>query len=98
MHTEEVPFVLGNLDLEEYPRGAATLAAEPGQLIALSRDMMDAWSGFARTGTPGWPSYTRAVRTTRIWDVPSGLQNAPQDDERALWDAYASPDWSLETW
>jgi para-nitrobenzyl esterase len=98
MHTEEVPFVLGNLDIVDYPRGAATLAAERPQLTTLSRDMMDAWAGFARTGRPGWPRYTPAVRATKIWDTPEHLQNAPQDNERALWDAYTFPDWTLETW
>ncbi|MGC0314192.1 carboxylesterase/lipase family protein [Kitasatospora acidiphila] len=98
MHTEEVPFVLGNLDLDAYPRGAATLAAERPQLTTLSRDMMDAWSGFARTGSPGWPTYTPTARTTKIWDVPEQPQNAPQDSERALWDDFSFPDWTLEPW
>ncbi|MCC9308897.1 carboxylesterase family protein [Kitasatospora sp. RB6PN24] len=98
MHTEEVPFVLGNLELGAYPRGAATLAAERSQLTALSQDMMDAWAAFARTGSPGWPSYTPAARTTKLWDVPERLRNAPQDNERVLWDDYSFPAWSLEPW
>ena len=98
MHTEEVPFVLGNLDIADYPRGAATLAAERPQLTTLSRDMMDAWSGFARDGRPGWPSYTPATRATKIWDVPERVQDGPQETERAMWDAFSFPAWDLEPW
>ncbi|MBS2533346.1 carboxylesterase family protein [Catenulispora sp. NF23] len=98
MHTEEVPFVLGNLDINDYPRGAATLAAQKPQLTKLSQDMMDAWSGFARTGRPGWQSYTTATRATKIWDVPERVQDAPQDAEWAAWNAYSFPDWDLEPW
>ncbi|MEY9928938.1 para-nitrobenzyl esterase [Catenulispora sp. GP43] len=98
MHTEEIPFVLGNLDLAGYPRGAATLAAERPQLTTLSRDMMDAWSGFARDGRPGWPSYTPATRATKIWDVPERVQDGPQEAERAMWNAYSFPSWDLEPW
>lgn len=98
MHTEELPFVLGNLDLNDYPRGAATLAAEKPQLTKLSQDMMDAWSGFARTGCPGWRSYTTGMRATKIWDVPERVQDAPRDVERAMWDGYSFSDWDLEPW
>lgn len=98
MHTEEIPFVLGNLDLADYPRGPATLAAERPQLSTLSRAMMDAWSGFARTGRPGWPSYTAAARATKIWDVPQQVVDGPMENERAMWDAYSFPDWDFEPW
>ncbi|MBS2533701.1 carboxylesterase/lipase family protein [Catenulispora sp. NF23] len=98
MHTEELPFVLGNLDLDAYPRGAATLAAERPQLTKLSQDMMDAWSGFARTGHPGWRSYTPATRATKIWDTPERVQDGPQETERALWDGFGFSAWDLEPW
>ncbi|MCX4749366.1 carboxylesterase family protein [Kitasatospora sp. NBC_01287] len=98
MHTLELPFVFGNLDLDAFPRGAATVAAERPQLTGLSHDMMDAWTAFARAGVPGWPSYTAATRATKIWDLPERVRNAPQENERALWDAYSFPDWDLRAW
>ncbi|WP_370350287.1 carboxylesterase/lipase family protein [Catenulispora sp. EB89] len=98
MHTEEVPFVLGNLDISDYPRGAATLAAERPQLTTLSDHMMAAWSGFARTGHPGWPSYTPATRATKIWDVPERVADGPQEAERGMWDGFSFPAWDLEPW
>ncbi|MFF7631670.1 carboxylesterase/lipase family protein [Kitasatospora sp. NPDC008050] len=98
MHTLELPFVFGNLDLGSIPRGAATVAAQRPQLTRLSDDMMDSWTSFARTGAPGWPSYTPAVRATRIWDLEPRVQNAPQEQERELWNDYAFPAWSLESW
>jgi para-nitrobenzyl esterase len=78
--------------------GSTENAAERPRLTALSRDMMDAWSGFARTGRPGWPDYTPAARATKIWDVPEQVVTAPQDAERAMWDAYSFPAWDLEPW
>ena len=98
MHTEELPFVLGNLDLGGYPRGAATSAAERPRLTTLSEHMMDAWSGFARTGRPGWPSYTAGTRATKIWDVPERVEHGPQEAERVMWDAFSFPSWDLEPW
>ncbi len=98
MHTEEVPFALGNLDLSDYPRGAATLAAERPQLTTLSTHMMDAWSTFAHTGHPGWPSYTPASRATKIWDVPERVENGPQEAEREMWDGFSFPAWDMEPW
>lgn len=98
MHTLELPFVFGNLDLDGIPRGAATLAAQRPRLTGLSDAMMDSWTSFARTGRPGWPSYTPAVRATRIWDLQPSVQNAPQEQERELWNGYAFPAWSFESW
>ncbi|GAB2709308.1 carboxylesterase/lipase family protein [Kitasatospora kifunensis] len=98
MHTLELPFVFGNLDLGAVPRGAATLAAQRPQLTSLSDDMMDSWTAFARCGAPGWPSYTPAARATRIWDLKPSVQNAPQERERELWNDYSFPAWSFQSW
>lgn len=98
MHTLELPFVFGNLDLDAFPRGAATVAADRPQLTALSDDMMTSWTSFARNGVPGWPSYTPSVRATRIWDTHPSVQDAPMENERALWNAYPFPDWDVREW
>ncbi|MEZ0094243.1 carboxylesterase/lipase family protein [Streptacidiphilus sp. EB129] len=95
MHTLELPFVFGNLDLGRVPRGAATVAANRPALTRLSHDMIGAWTSFARSGAPGWPSYTAAVRATRIWDLRPSVQDAPQENERALWNDYSFPDWDF---
>lgn len=88
MHQLEVPFVFGNLDLGWVPRGAETVRADRPALTGLSHRMMDAWTTFARTGTPGWRPYRAPDRATLLWDVRPHLERAPRDNERALWDDY----------
>ncbi|MFD7585192.1 carboxylesterase/lipase family protein [Kitasatospora sp. NPDC059811] len=97
MHTLELPFVFGGLDLGAIPRGAQTVAAQRPELTRLSERMADAWASFARQGDPGWPSYTADARATRIWDLNPSVQYAPHDDERALWDDYTFPALDLGT-
>ncbi|MBO1419904.1 carboxylesterase/lipase family protein, partial [Streptomyces sp. FH025] len=93
MHTLELPFVFGGLDLSRFPRGAQTVAEQGPALAGLSDRMMAAWSDFARRGEPGWPSYTPDGRATRIWDLEPSVRYAPHDDERALWDDYDFAAW-----
>ena len=81
-HALELPFVFGTLHLSGVDRfvGAGPAAD------ALSAQMMDVWSTFARTGDPGWPAYDAAGRATMVFGAESGLKDAPLEEERALWD------------
>ncbi|MDH6709628.1 para-nitrobenzyl esterase [Kitasatospora sp. MAA19] len=97
MHTLELPFVFGGLDLGPLPRGAQTVAEQRPLLTRLSDRMMAAWTSFARRGEPGWPSYTPDSRATRIWDLDPSVRYAPHDDERALWDDYDFPAWDFRS-
>ncbi|MFR9801961.1 hypothetical protein ACL02T_06605 [Pseudonocardia sp. RS010] len=38
---------------------------------ALAEEMVTAWTGFARTGAPGWPSFTADGRAPRRFGTPS---------------------------
>ena len=81
-HALELPFVFGKLDLPGLDRFAgASPAAE-----VLSGQMMDAWLAFARTSNPGWPTYDATRRATMVFGSESVVQNAPFDEERALWE------------
>lgn len=74
-HAVEVPFVFGRLDLPELvgPRGLLGPAEPPA---APAAEMRAAWSAFARSGDPGWPSYARD-RTIRRFDAVSETTAAP---------------------
>ncbi|HUC37519.1 MAG TPA: carboxylesterase/lipase family protein [Acidimicrobiales bacterium] len=81
-HALELPFVFGNLDLPGLDR---FVGAGP-DAQALSAQMMDAWLSFAKTGDPGWAPYDAERRSTMVFGPSSALQDAPMDEERALWD------------
>jgi para-nitrobenzyl esterase len=82
-HALELPFVFGTLDAPMQDRFAGTGPA----VQALSREMIGAWSGFAKTGSPGsdWPLFDAGRRATRVFDTPSRVEDAPFDEERAAW-------------
>ncbi|MCC6387134.1 MAG: carboxylesterase/lipase family protein [Dehalococcoidia bacterium] len=83
-HALEMPFVFGTLDAPTQDRFAGTGAEVEG----LSRNMMDAWLAFARTGNPAhegigeWPAYDDASRPTMIFDRQCGLASDPFGEER----------------
>jgi carboxylesterase type B len=49
---------------------------------------------FARGEGPGlkgfepWPEYEAKNRSTMIFGIDSGIQNAPRERERKIWDKY----------
>ena len=57
--------------------------------------MQEAWLAFARTGRPAhpalgdWPTYDEKRRATMILGESCGVEDAPLETERALWDALA---------
>ena len=62
----------------------------------LSKQMMDGWAAFARTGDPStdalgrWPGYRPGDRPTMVLDRDCRVADAPMDAERAVVDRYAS--------
>ena len=90
VHALELPFVFGTLATSEIGAVAGrTPAAE-----TLAGQMQDAWLGFARTGRPGaaglteWPAYAPPRRATMIFSDRPRVADAPQEAERAVWDAF----------
>jgi para-nitrobenzyl esterase len=54
-HCIELPFVFGNLDAW---RAAPMLAgADPAALRRVTEEVQRAWTGFVRTGSPGWSAF-----------------------------------------
>lgn len=98
VHTIELPFMFGTLRFSGVPGGAAALKADRERMTALSYQMIDAWTSFARTGDPSarrtvprpaWPAYRVPQRATMVWDIPAKVINDPRGDERRLWDDYS---------
>jgi len=56
----------------------------PAEFGPLSARIRQAWTAFAATGNPGWPSYG-AERRTRIWDVQPHDVDDPLATSRRIW-------------
>lgn len=83
-HALEVPFVRDDLQAlrDIGPAGAELIAGAPA---ALATAMHRAWVEFARTGDPGWPTYTTQERTTMIFGDRMTVTNDPHSQERRAW-------------
>lgn len=77
-HAFDIPLVFGTLD------APGSLAGTGASARAVSRQMMDAFLAFARTGDPGWAPYRLPERTTRIFDTAPRIENDPRRWEREL--------------
>jgi para-nitrobenzyl esterase len=69
-HAADIPLAFGT---------AVDPAARP-----VSAAMMTAFLRFARSGDPGWPTYTLPERRTMIFDSPPRLEDDPRRREREL--------------
>jgi para-nitrobenzyl esterase len=84
-HALEIGFVFGNYD--------DTFCGSGPDADALSHKIQDAWTSFARTGDPTcksigkWAPYGNH-RTTMILDKECRLEDAPYEEERAVWDTF----------
>ena len=88
IHSLELPFVFGTLDVSEI----GAIAGRTPAAHELSVAMQDAWLTFARTGRPQgsslpeWPRYAPPKRRTLTLGARSIVVDAPREAERALWD------------
>ena len=87
-HALEMPFVFGT---HTHPMEERFTGTGP-EADRLSRAMMAAWIAFARSGDPnhealgGWAVYDRKRRATMIFGRESEVQDAPFEEERAVWE------------
>jgi para-nitrobenzyl esterase len=91
-HVLEIPFVFG---LYDAPHLSAFTGTGP-TADALSAQMMDAWTAFARSDDPStpalrWPRHGTETRPTMFFDAHSRVEFAPCDAERAVIAEHASP-------
>ena len=89
-HAMELPFVFG-LTRHPLTRAFAGFSASSRRL---SSRMLDAWTSFARDGTPGhaglpeWDAYESQARATMIFDRECTLADSPLCTERSLINAW----------
>ena len=64
-------------------------AGVPPEAKALTARFQSAWTGFARSGDPGWPAYeVSSGRLTQVLDVEPEVRPYPEEVSRRLWEAY----------
>ncbi|MFC5745554.1 carboxylesterase/lipase family protein [Actinomadura rugatobispora] len=87
-HGLDVPLTFGNLDA-----GIAALAIgspPPEEAAALSERIRRAWTAFAATGDPGWPTHgpDPETATTHVLDVAPHDVTGAESFSRRLWAAH----------
>ncbi|HXM58233.1 MAG TPA: carboxylesterase family protein [Candidatus Dormibacteraeota bacterium] len=80
-HALDLPFVFDTLGSEKTD---ALTGPEPPRALATA--MHGAWTMFARTGDPGWPSYEPGRRLTMRFGETSEVVDDPSGAERELWE------------
>lgn len=55
---------------------------------ALSARVRSAWTAFATTGDPGWPTYDTDSRLTRLLDTEPTVKAYPEEASRRLWEPH----------
>jgi para-nitrobenzyl esterase len=82
-HSLDVPLAFGTLDS---PTGRQFFGDRPtAGVLAVSRELQQAWVRFASTGDPGWPAYLAGQGLTRVLDVESRTSPYPEATSRAIW-------------
>ncbi|MFI9724414.1 carboxylesterase/lipase family protein [Streptomyces sp. NPDC052396] len=82
-HCADIPFAFGNLTLKSVE---FLIGGPPGTADhELSQRMMRAWTGFARTGDPGWSPINGPTADPHVWDTADSPAGAPDTATRALW-------------
>lgn len=91
-HGLEIPFVFGVIGRG----GDDRLSGDSEAVLDLSGKMMDAWIAFIRAGDPAhpgigpWPAYDTTDRWTMVFGPETGVQRAPFEEERTLWESLIS--------
>ena len=94
MHGLEIGFIFNRFFNVDIP----TLPKKSEETETLSKNMMDSWIRFARTGNPNhtsipkWPSYDIENRSTIIFDKEIKIWDDPLKKERKMW--FGMNSWS----
>lgn len=82
-HGIDIPFVFGLPGTRYATRFLGT--PPPDDFAALSHRIRTAWTSFAATGDPGWPSFDPHLRTTRLWAATSTDTGYPVPESHRIW-------------
>ena len=87
-HALEIPFVFGTL------KSTPDFTGKGPDADRLSEIMQNSWISFARGGGPeikqvgSWPEYEAKNQATMIFGIEPGIEIAPREPERGVWDKY----------
>ncbi|MDT3439435.1 carboxylesterase family protein [Pseudofrankia sp. BMG5.37] len=82
-HGLDGPLVFGTFDAH---LGPLLLGPEPSdEARTLAARIRGAWTAFATTGDPGWPTYDPERRLTQIFDANPTVTAYPEETSRRLW-------------
>jgi len=92
-HCIELPFVFGNFaDWDAAPLPPTMLkGGDRAAMTRLSRQMLQAWAAFAKSGDPNhsglpkWEPWSRANRRSLVFDAESRAANNLDDEIEAIW-------------
>lgn len=87
-HGLDIPLLFGTYDAD---LGNLLFAGSgvPDEARTLTARFQAAWTGFARTGDPGWPAYDPAGgRLTQVLDAEPEVRPYPEEASRRLWETY----------
>jgi para-nitrobenzyl esterase len=89
-HGLDIPLLFGTFDAD---LGSLLFAgSEPSpEAEALSSRFRAAWTAFARTGDPGWPSYDTERRLVQVLDADPQVTSYPEEASRRLWQDHTFP-------
>ncbi len=86
-HGLEMPFVFGTHNIHP---GMAGFTGRGTAADLFSKNIMESWVAFARTGNPGtsalgdWPKYENSTRSTYIFGLELGVVQDPRSEERRI--------------
>jgi len=85
-HGVDIPFPFTNID----QGGWDSFVANPAAAMGLAVTVQNAWTSFARTGTPSlgnlsWPRYDEMHRTTALFGTAITVEHDPNGPVRQAW-------------
>ncbi|MGP2439098.1 carboxylesterase/lipase family protein [Streptomyces sp. JW3] len=86
-HALDLPLLFGTFRAD---LGALLFAGtEPdATALALSARFRASWTGFARTGDPGWPAYDTERRLVQVLDAEPAVVPYPEEKTHRLWEGH----------
>jgi para-nitrobenzyl esterase len=86
-HALDVPLLFGTFEAD---LGLLLFAGSgvPEEARELSARFRRSWTGFARTGDPGWPAFDGEGRLVQVLDAEPDVRPYPEEASRRLWEGY----------
>ncbi|MEU1526466.1 carboxylesterase family protein [Nocardia rhamnosiphila] len=87
-HSLDFLLVFGTLHPDEVRAHRSAHPDAADQVTAVSQHMRTDWLNFATHGNPGWPQYTPAGHTTRVYGTEPATRPYPEEPSRRVWSTH----------